>query len=320
MGRAVVQACQGRCWVVEGGRKAYDLSQPASKGFCHRSALSGRPLENTESADKRLLSLTREIAEDEKALETVHQGLDLLRLFICREKPAVVINCAGYTDVDKAETEPELAMAVNARGAATLAEACREAGSHLVHISTDYVFDGKNKNPYREGDEAFPKGAYGKSKLKGEKLVAKIMPAALIVRSAWIFGPGRPGFVDNVLTRALKGEPVRVVTDEVGSPTFSRDLAETLVWLAMKRVQGLLHVVNQGQASRYELARQALRLYGLDPDLVRRAQKTDLNTPAERPGYSVLDTRRLQRITGRTMPSWLDALGRYIALLKEDAA
>lgn len=314
MGRAVVQACQGRCWVVLGGRKAFDLSQPASKGSCHRFARTKWPEESKESAGRSLSSLTRDIFENEKALEKVHQGLDLLRLFICREKPAVVINCAGYTDVDKAEREPELAMAVNARGAGILAEACLEAGSHLVHISSDYIFNGKRKSPYREGDQPDPIGAYGKSKLEGEKLVARIKPDALIVRSAWIFGPGRPGFVDKVIAKAQKGEQVSVVTDEVGSPTYSRDLAETLLELAFKRVKGLLHVVNRGQASRYELARQALRLYGLDPELVLAAGKTELNTPAERPGYSVLDSRRLQRITGRTMPSWLDALGRYIAL------
>jgi dTDP-4-dehydrorhamnose reductase len=225
----------------------------------------------------------------------------------------VVINCAGYTAVDQAEAEPELAWAVNAEGAEAVARACAQAGAHLVHLSTDYVFDGRGRRPYREDDPPAPLSAYGRSKLAGEERVRRVLPGALIVRSAWLFGPGRADFVDKVLARARQGRRVRVVADQVGSPTYTVDLARALVELGRRRVGGVLHVVNAGQASRYELARQAVRLAGLEVELVEPVSSREYVLPAARPAYSVLDSRRAARLLGGPLPTWLDALRRHLA-------
>lgn len=227
--------------------------------------------------------------------------------------PDLVINCAGYTDVDRAEAEPRAAMAVNRDGAGEAARVCAALGAHLVHMSTDYVFDGRSKRPYREDDPPRPISAYGRSKLEGERAVRAACPGALIVRSAWLFGPGRPGFVDQVLARARAGEPLRVVSDQTGSPTYTEDLAPALVNLARRRVSGLVHLVNTGLASRLELARQCLRLTGMDPDLARPILTADLGPAAARPAFSALECRRAARLLGGPPPTWLDALGRYLA-------
>ncbi len=225
----------------------------------------------------------------------------------------LVVNCAGYTDVDGAEAEPERAFALNAAGAGAVARACARAGAFMVYLSTDFVFDGRGGRPYRESDPPAPLSAYGRSKLEGERLVREALPGALIVRSAWLFGPGRPGFVEKVLARARAGEPFAVVSDQVGSPTYSLDLAGMLLALADKRVSGLIHAVNWGRASRLELARRALSLAGMEPELARPIKSAELAGGAARPAFSVLDIGRLARVSGGPPPSWLDALGRYLA-------
>lgn len=235
-----------------------------------------------------------------------------VRTAIVDSKCPVVINCAGYTGVDAAEAHSEAAMALNAQGAEAVAKACAECGAFLVHLSTDYVFDGQGDRPYREGDPTLPLSVYGRSKLEGEHLVRELLPGALVVRSAWLFGPGKPGFVDKVLARAASGQEVLVVDDQTGSPTYTLDLAQILLSLASKRVSGLLHAVNWGRASRYELARQAVALAGMDENLVQPIKSSSINCAAQRPAFSVLDIGRLARVTGGPPPSWLDALKRYL--------
>jgi dTDP-4-dehydrorhamnose reductase len=306
LGRAVVEACGRACLVVEDERRAFDLGRKTDTPPMNQQVGSSEAGDSLEWMVGNLPRYPRDAAQ-------VHQGIELMRGAILELKPSVVINCAGYTAVDKAESEPDLAMAVNAGGAEAVAKACREAGASLVHVSTDYVFDGKAQRPYREDDPAEPINAYGRSKLEGERLVMKAHPMACVVRSAWLFGPGRPSFVDKLLALARKGAPLKVVTDQTGSPTYTHDLAEVLVEMGRRGVRGVLHAVNLGQASRYELARQALKLAGLDPELVRPAASGDFDLPAERPAYSVLDGRRLARLRGGPMPTWLDALRRYLA-------
>lgn len=235
-------------------------------------------------------------------------------------RSGLVINCVGYTGVDRAESEPQAAMAVNAAGAGRLAAACARTGKHLVHLSTDYVFDGLKETPYREDDPAEPLSAYGRSKLEGERLVQKALPSALVVRSAWLFGHGKASFVDKVIAQAQSGGEAKVVSDEVGCPTYAADLAGALISLARRRVPGLLHVANLGRASRFELARQAVRLAGLDPDGVLPITARELGRPAPRPAYSVLETRRFARLQGGPLPRWLDALERYLAPKREETS
>jgi dTDP-4-dehydrorhamnose reductase len=311
LGRAVVEACGPNCLVVEDERRAFDLGRKAAPP-------PGGDRVGLNEAGDSLQWMVNNLPRYPRDAAQVHQGIELMRGAILELKPTLVINCAGYTAVDKAESEPGLAMAVNAGGAEAVAKACREAGAGLVHVSTDYVFDGKASRPYREDDPARPINAYGRSKLEGERLVVKAHPMACVARSAWLFGPGRPSFVDKLLALARQGAPLRVVTDQVGSPTYTGDLAKVLVELGRRGVRGVLHAVNLGQASRYELARQALKLAGLDQELVQPAKNEDFALPALRPGYSVLDGRRLARLRGGPMPTWLDALGRYLSNKKDD--
>lgn len=308
LGRAVVQACASNCLVVEDERQTFALGHKPVPRLAEAQVASEEAAGSLQWMVENLPRYPRDAAQ-------VHQGIQLMRGAILELRPALVINCAGYTAVDRAEREPELAKAVNAAGAQVVAEASREAGSNLVHVSTDYVFDGLAQRPYKEDDPAAPVNLYGRSKLEGEQRVLAAHPMACVVRSAWLFGPGRASFVDKLLALARQGAPLRVVTDQVGSPTYTHDLAPVLLELGRRGVRGVIHAVNLGQASRYELARQALDMAGLNKDLVQPALSRDFNLPAQRPAYSVLDGRRLARLRGGPMPTWLDALQRYLETL-----
>ncbi len=309
LGAAVLEACQARCQVVEGGRQAFDLTWFGMPPGPLPAEGEGPPPSQARQSLERLLA---ELPPLGGGVGALHSRLDFVRQAIMGRRPRLVINCAGYTDVDRAEREPELAWAVNARGAQALARACQEAGSHLVHMSTDYVFDGASGRPYREDDPPAPLSAYGRSKLEGERLVRAELPGALIVRSAWLFGPGRDGFVEKVVAKARQGQPFGVVRDQMGSPTYTRDLARAILELGRRWVGGVLHVVNQGRASRWELARQAVRLAGLDPELVQPVQTAALEQAARRPAFSVLDAGRAARLLGGPLPPWLDSLARHL--------
>lgn len=315
LGQALARACGGRCQVIEGGRQVFDLAlQPLEAAPPAGSAV------DQSQAQASLGCLRAQLPVMGPRASQAHSRLDVLRLALKRGRPRLVFNCLGYTDVDRAEREPELAQAVNARGAQAVARACAEVGAHLVHLSTDFVFDGQAQRPYREDDPPAPLSAYGRSKLLGERLVAAELPGALIARSAWLFGPGRQSFVDKVIVQGRLGRPFPVVSDQVGSPTYTADLASALLDLGGRWIGGVMHVVNQGQASRHELAAQALELAGLDPGLARPAPSAGASGGARRPAYSVLDAGRAARALGAGLPDWREALARYLADKQEVGA
>lgn len=318
LGRAVMEACGPGCRVIAGGRDSFDLARmgrPASPVVpAATSALPG------SETDQSLDWLRDELTGLGPSAADLHAGLDHLASFLASGQVRLVINCAGYTDVDRAESEPEAALAANTQGAGAVARLCARHGVRLVHLSTDYVFDGQTRRPYREDDPARPLSVYGRSKLEGERLVREHLPSALIVRSAWLFGPGRDNFISKVLAQARVGRPFTVVDDQVGSPTYTLDLALALVTLGRRGASGLLHLVNAGQASRHELARQALAIAGLDPELVRPTTTAALAAPAARPAWSVLDGRRAARLLGQPQPTWLDALRRHLQTPEENKA
>ncbi|MBI5522068.1 MAG: dTDP-4-dehydrorhamnose reductase [Desulfarculus sp.] len=315
LGQALVAACGGRCQIIEGGREVFDLArQPLA------SAPAGGLAVGQAQAQASLGCLRARLPVMGQEASQAHSRLDVLRLALKQGRPRLVFNCLGYTDVDRAEREPQVAEAVNGRGAQAVARACAEAGAHLVHLSTDFVFDGQEKRPYREDDPPAPLSAYGHGKLLGERLVAAELPGALIARSAWLFGPGRASFVDKVIAQGRTGRPFPVVSDQVGSPTYTADLARALLDLGGRWVGGVLHVVNQGQASRHELAQKALELAGLDPGLARPAHTDLAGGGARRPAYSVLDAGRAARVLGAPLPEWPEALARYIAGRQEEGA
>ena len=231
-------------------------------------------------------------------------------------RPGVVINAAAYNDVDGAESDPASAMAVNAVGPGNLARACRERGALLVHVSTDYVFDGAKGEPYREEDCPRPASVYGVSKLAGCLLVAAAGGPHLIVRTSGVFGAGGNrvkggSFVERILAKARSGQPLRVVNDQVSSPTYAPDLAAALVTLVEQGARGLLHVTNSGACSPYDLATAALEIAGIHAR-IEPIRTADLDAPARRPAYSVLDNSRARAAGLPPLRSWRDALAEFL--------
>lgn len=232
-----------------------------------------------------------------------------------RVRPTLVINCAAYTKVDLAEKEVEQADRANGVGPGVLARACRRHDAALVHFSTDYVFDGTIRRPLRPDDPVGPQSAYGRSKLLGERAIqADAPPRWLIARTAWLYGPNGPNFVQTMLNVARAGKPLRVVNDQVGGPTYTVDLAAATLDLLDRGASGTWHVSNAGQTSWFEFAKAIFDEWRLSPDLQPttsaewKALKPD---SAVRPAYSVFDLNLLENMLGRPMRSWRDALRDY---------
>ena len=231
--------------------------------------------------------------------------------------PSVVVNAAADNRVDAAEHDPAPALAVNALGVAALAEACRATDALLVHMSTDYVFDGRAARSYTEDDPPNPLGAYARSKLEGERLVQALAPRHAVVRVAGLYAAGGSGFVDRVLARARASRRLRVVHDQVTAPTWARDVATALARLLPRLVAGdapggIYHMTNAGACSWYEFACTALALAGVDAE-IEPITSAELAAPAPRPAYSVLANTRLAAIGEPPLRSWRDALAAYLA-------
>jgi dTDP-4-dehydrorhamnose reductase len=226
---------------------------------------------------------------------------------------SVVINCAAYTDVDGSEAHEERARLVNVDGAGNLARACHAVGARLIHLSTDFVFDGRSERPYTEEDETAPLSAYGRSKLDGERAVAAEAPDHLIVRVSWLYGPHGKNFVSAILGAARAGKPLRVVSDQHGTPTYTGDLSRALTALVAIRAQGVLHFAQTGVCSRLDYAREALRQAGLGDVVVEAITSDTLARPAHRPAYSALDTARYLALTGEAPRRWQETLADYLS-------
>jgi len=237
-------------------------------------------------------------------------------------RPAAVVNLAAFTDVAAAERpeNEEAAIALNAELPATLSAACARLAIPFVHISTDYVFDGAKASPYREDDAVNPLQVYGITKLDGERAVFANEPQALILRVSTLYGPGRPqrpAYVDAILaqarTHAAAGfGAIEVVEAPISSPTYAPDVAPVLIDLLDRGVTGIVHTVNDGAASRLELATAVVALAGFG-DRVAVSKRPEPPNTLRRPVYSVLDTSKLHRLLGRRLPPWKDALARYLA-------
>ena len=235
---------------------------------------------------------------------------------VARVRPDVVFNATAYNRVDAAESEPERAFAVNALAPRALALAARDLGALLVHVSTDYVFDGALTRPYLEDDLAQPLSVYGASKLAGESHVLASGAEALVVRTSGVLGrrgSGQKGgsFVDRILAQARAGGPLRVVADQVFAPTSAGELAGALVELVRLGARGLYHVTNQGSCSWHALATAALAAAGLERP-VEAIAAAELRLPARRPAYSVLDTSRGRALGLPPLRPWKDALAELV--------
>jgi dTDP-4-dehydrorhamnose reductase len=235
---------------------------------------------------------------------------DHVRRVVTAAEPRAIVNCAAWTDVDGAETAEAAATAVNGAGPGNLARAVAESGARLVHVSTDYVFDGTKRTPWVESDPVGPIGAYGRSKLAGELEVAAAAGDHAIVRTAWLFGAGGRNFVDTMLALGRERDEVEVVTDQVGSPTWSAHLAEALVELAERRGDiGIFHAAGTGACSWYELAVEVFDRGGVRCRVLPTTSER-YSRPAPRPAYSVLASERDEV---PVLPPWQEGVAAYLA-------
>ncbi|MCV7178507.1 dTDP-4-dehydrorhamnose reductase [Mycolicibacterium sphagni] len=227
----------------------------------------------------------------------------------------LVVNCAAIAGVDAAEADPDTAYAVNATGPENLAHACARVGAQLVHISTDYVFDGAQRHPYEVGDDVAPLGVYGRTKLAGELAVLAAMPDARIVRTSWVYTGGAGNDVVAALRRAAAGDgTVDAVDDQTGSPTYVKDLVDALFEIGEGHIrEPILHVANEGACSRYEQARAVFEELGADPQRVRPVSAAQSARRAPRPAYSALATAMSVRAGLTPLRPWRAALAEALA-------
>lgn len=265
-------------------------------GMLAREILAQRPAQHS------VVSLTR--------AEVDIRDPDALQRAVRENRPTWVINGSGYTDVDAAESDSTTAFAVNSKAVGDLARFCRENDCGLLHFSTDYVFDGMKDGLYAEDDATNPISVYGASKLAGEKLIRESATRHLILRTRWLYGKGVRGFISTLWERAHARMPTKAADDQFACSTYTVDLARTS-WAALSRLTGTFHVVNRGLVSPYILAKRIFEAADA-ASLVSAASLSEFPAPARRPLNSPLDVRRIERALGYRMPSWEDALERYV--------
>lgn len=231
-------------------------------------------------------------------------------------QPDVIVNAAAMTNVDACESEIDQAFAINALGVRNLADAAKVCGSHLIHISTDFVFDGKSQHPYTEFDIANPLSVYATSKLGGDT-EALAYELGSVVRVAWVFGNPNGDFFSWVANGVKEGNINSLIDDQTSTPTYSRDVAEVIEHIAKHRMTGLINVANAGETTRLEMGRELCKKLGIEKD-IDGIPADSLGRPAPRPSYSSLSTSVLQKTTGIEMRSWQSALDDYISRMNMD--
>lgn len=268
-------------------------------------------------------------ASDFEFIYTDIEELDLTNAcyvdeFFNREKIDFCINCAGYTAVDKAESEPELAEKINTSAVKTLSQACGEHDATLIHISTDFVFDGRSSMPYTEEMDARPISTYGKTKLMGELEALKHNIRTLVIRTSWLYSSFGNNFVKNMIRLGQEKDRIRVVFDQVGTPTYCRDLAYAIIHILHSlvdghnypdSVRGVYHYSNEGVASWYDFALEIFKQKNMDVDVVP-IRTEEYPTPAPRPSFSVMDKSHIKKVFGLDIPYWKDSLAECLKLIK----
>jgi dTDP-4-dehydrorhamnose reductase len=240
--------------------------------------------------------------------------------FLDRHPFQYLINAAAYTAVDKAETEPELARKVNTDGPRLLAKACRERDIALIHYSTDYVYHTEHNRPYKEDDFTAPKGVYAQTKLEGDLAVLENTDNGMIIRTSWVYSSFGHNFVKTMLRLGKERDQLNIVFDQIGSPTYARDLAKASLDIIQKSkkedLKGIYHYSNEGVCSWYDFALAIFEIAGIEC-IVRPIESKDYPTPAERPPFSVLNKGKMKEDFGLVIPHWRESLAKCIGLLKK---
>jgi dTDP-4-dehydrorhamnose reductase len=251
-----------------------------------------------------------------RAIFLSRESLDLTRPeavseILKKHQCTLLINAAAHTQVDKAESERDLAMQINGTAPGVLASAALDAGARFIHFSTDYVFDGKASTPYLETDATAPQGVYGESKLAGEKNALAAHPEALVIRTSWVYANPGKNFVKTILRAGEEREELRVVYDQVGSLTWARDIADVALRAADKKLHGIYHFSSEGVASWYDIAVYLKRKTGFRAK-VTPIRSAEYPTAAVRPAYSVLDKAKLKAALGTSLPHWTNSLDLFL--------
>jgi len=264
--------------------------------------------------DTNLLPVAYRMSTEIKALD--EKGLDISDLNSVLEaisyyKPDVVVNCAAYNFVDKAEEDFDNALKVNALGTKNLAFACKKINAFLVHYSTDYVFDGTKEDFYTEQDEPNPINNYGKSKLEGERFLLEETDNFLLLRVSWVFGEGKQNFLYKLKEWAEKQKVIKVVCDQVSVPTYTEDIVRFTIHAIDEGLRGVYHLTNSGYASRYEVARYFIERLGFT-NLILPVSSDYFPTSAKRPFFSAMSNAQISKILGLHIPDWKDGIDRFI--------
>lgn len=268
-------------------------------------------------------ALERELADDSEieAIFTDYDTLDItdaeaVRHFLEERPVDVIVNCAAYTAVDKAESDVERARQVNTMAPGVLGKAAQRSGAKVIHVSTDYVFGGDNCRPYCEYDEPAPNSVYGRTKLAGESMLKAACHGAVIIRTAWLYSEDGGNFVKTMLRLADERDEIRVVSDQIGTPTYAGDLAAAIhaILRAPQWTPGVYHFTDEGVASWYDFAKVIMEMAGKDVKVVPVDTK-DYPTAANRPAYSVLSKNKIKKTYGIAIPYWQDSLRKCIAAL-----
>ena len=251
--------------------------------------------------------------------------LDLLRLetisfFLNNINPSVIVNCAAYTNVDKAETEPKLANTINYKAVDIISKWTSENNKKLIHVSTDYVFDGLSKLPLSENSITNPVNEYGRSKLKGEQVCLKNDANSVVIRTSWLYSSFGKNFVKTMIDLMKKNKSVKVVNDQIGSPTYAHDLARLIIEIIInyKNESGLFHYSNDGEISWFDFARSIKELYNLDCEIIGVSSK-EFNILAKRPEYSLLNKSKIKTTFNLEIPNYKQSLKNCIEIIKNEA-
>ncbi|MFA9388526.1 MAG: dTDP-4-dehydrorhamnose reductase [Prolixibacteraceae bacterium] len=273
-------------------------------------------------ANGQLGNELRRLCKNYPGLEFIFTDVDMLDItnpdavsvFMEASRPAIVVNCAAYTNVEKAEEDVKNVRKINALAPQVLAAACAMNDAFLIHISTDYVFDGNTNVPYVEDDATNPIQVYGSSKLEGEEKIRTVFDDYVIIRTSWLYSEYGHNFMRTMVQLGADKDEVKVVNDQFGSPTYARDLANTIIDIIIKSIlnpqayqPGVYHYANQGSCSWYEFAKEIFELQGIDCKLIP-VSTAEYPTKAKRPQFSVLDTTRIRESFGIGIPNWRDSL------------
>lgn len=234
-----------------------------------------------------------------------------LETVVSSYKPDIIIHTAAYTNVDKAESDEAAATELNVMGTKHITTVAKEYQAKIVYISTDYVFDGSHTRPYTEEDQPNPSGVYGRTKFQAEQQIQQILEDFLIVRTAWLYGKHGKNFVSAILQRAQQQDMLHVVNDQTGSPTYTQDVAKAILALLGQNATGIVHVTNSGQCTWHTFAETILEYAGMPHIQVRPISTAELQRPAHRPGFSVLDISKFEVITGQKLRHWKEGLQAY---------